>query len=140
MTALVLRLAVAENDRVRVTLVNTGASSVVVAGRLAIGYADSTDREIYAELRDPLTGDVVGGQARLYHRAPHSADDLRTLLPGREIESVFRLDEWYTRPAGELELRVVYDPAAVAARFPQVENVAVVSDPVRLAFPRAGTG
>lgn len=146
MTTLKIRLALdatgegePDSDRVRVTLVNTGTSPVVVAGRLAIGYADSTDREIYAVLRDPRTGAVVGGQAQLYHRAPHSADDVRTLLPGQEIDSVFRLDEWYDRPAGDLELQVVYDPAAVAARFADVENVQVVSDPVRLGG-RSGAG
>lgn len=131
---------VAESDRVRVTLVNTGTSPVVVAGRLAIGYADSTDREIYAVLRDPHTGDVVGRQAQLYHRAPHSADDLRTLQPGQEIGSSFQLDEWYNRPAGDLELHVVYDASAVAARFPDVEHTSAVSDPVRIVFPHASGG
>lgn len=147
MTTLTIRIGVdvtgegvAESDRVQVTLVNTGTSPVVVAGRLAIGYVDSTDREIYAVLRDPGTGAVVGRQAQLYHRAPHSADDLRTLLPGQQIDSVFHLDEWYSRPAGDLELHVVYDPAAVAARFPDVENVSVVSDPVRLVFAHANGG
>ncbi|WP_086669199.1 hypothetical protein [Lentzea kentuckyensis] len=131
MTALKLRLGVT-GESIRVTLVNTGTSPVVVAGRLAIGYADSTDREIYAVLRDPHTGAEVGGRAQLYHRAPHSAADLWTLLPGQEIASVFHLDEWYSRPAGDLELQVVYDPAEVAARFPDVSGASVVSEPVRL--------
>lgn len=125
---------VANNDLVRVALVNTGRSPVIVAGRMAIGYENSTDREIYAVLRNSLTGEDVGGPAQLYHRAPHSADDLQTLNVGDQISTVFNLDDWYTHPAGELELQVVYDPSAVAKRFPSVENARVVSHPVRIVF------
>ncbi len=129
---------VANSDLVRVALVNTGRSPVVVAGRLAIGYEDSTDREIYAVLRSSHTGEDVGGPAQLYHRPPHSAADLRTLDVGDQIGTAFNLDDWYTHPAGDLELQVVYDPRAVAKRFPRIDEARVVSEPVRIVFTRAG--
>ncbi len=38
---------VLENDLVSIELRNDGNSPVVVAGRLAVGYETSTDRELY---------------------------------------------------------------------------------------------
>ncbi|HST83815.1 MAG TPA: hypothetical protein VLL08_18925 [Kineosporiaceae bacterium] len=128
---------VAKSDLVRVALINTSRFPVIVAGRLAIGYEDSSDREIYAVLHDRPTGEIVGGPAQLYHRAPHSADDLRTLDQGDQTSTEFNLDDWYTHPAGDLDLQVVYDPSAVAQRFPGVESAQVFSDPVRIVFTRA---
>ncbi|QFZ19918.1 hypothetical protein [Saccharothrix syringae] len=134
MTPLEVRLHVVR-DLVRVALVNTGDATVVVAGRLAVGYEGGTDRELYAVLRDPVTGEAVGGPAQLYHRAPHPADDLRPLAPGQRAGTAFRLGDWYTHPAGALEVSVVYDPTEVARRFPGVHRDRVVSDAVRVDLP-----
>ena len=126
------------SDVVRVALVNTGPSSIIVSDRLAIGYENSTDRELWALLRDRQTGESVGSPAQLYHRAPHSRDELLTLNPGREATTEFRLEDWYAHPAGDLELVVVYDSDELASRFSDIEPIRVPSDPTRIVFARPG--
>ena len=137
-TSVLALTARAAGDLCTVTLTNMGRAPVVVAGRLAIGYRDSTDREIYAVLSDPSSGREVGTAAQLYHRAPHPAGQLRTLAPDESISTTVRVADWYNHPAGELDLRVVYDPAAVASRFPRVADAVVVSEPIRVDLPMAG--
>jgi hypothetical protein len=121
----------------RVVLTNTGDDTVDVAGRLAVGYERSTDRELYVRLRDPGTGTLVGRQNQLYQRAPHRPADVRSLRPGESVEELVPVDDWYDHPAGALEVQVVYDPREAAASSPSVVADEVLSAWVEVVAPRS---
>ena len=125
-----------QSDLVSIELRNDGNSPVVVAGRLAVGYETSTDRELYLVITRRGTDEVVGRRTQLYHRAPHPPDDIASLAPGDSRTTQFSVREWYEFPDGELDIEAVYDPREAAATFPDVAAELVRSDPVPVVVER----
>ena len=127
---------VLENDLVSIELRNDGNSPVVVAGRLAVGYETSTDRELYLVITRRGTHEVVGRRTQLYHRAPHPPDAIASLAPGEALTAQFPLHDWYEHPDGELDIEAVYDPAEAAAGSPDIAAEIVRSDRVPVVVER----
>jgi hypothetical protein len=95
--------------RVEVTLTNQSAGPVVIVARLAVGYKDSTDRELYAEVFQRGTAQMVSKQARLYQRNPPGPQAYVSLEPGKSVFTTFDLFKWYKLPGpGSYDLVVSY--------------------------------
>lgn len=94
---------------VEVRLTNQQADPVLINKRLGIGYRNSLDRELFAEVF-PRSGDnVITKEAVDYQRDPSSASDYVWLQPGETVSTSFDLFEWYTLPGpGEYDLVVSY--------------------------------
>lgn len=96
-----------------VRLLNRGSEAVRVNSRLAIGYPDSEDRELYCRIWDEAGYEYTDYRRFQldYRRKPLRPDHFPRLLPGESRESTFDLQEWYrlTRP-GVYEVQVVYQP------------------------------
>lgn len=94
---------------VEVKLTNQQTEPVLINKRLAIGYRNSVDRELFAEVF-PRGGDkVISRQAAYYQRDPALASDYIWLQPGETVSTAFDLVDWYTLPGpGEYELVVSY--------------------------------
>lgn len=125
-----------ENDLVRIVLRNNGSAPVVVAGRLAVGYDTSTDRELYLVITRHGTSKVVGQRTQLYHRAPHPPDDVKTLQPGQMLQERFALGDWYSCPDGALDIQAVYDPTGAVAIDPEIARDVITSARVRVIVGR----
>ena len=98
-----------EPCRVKVELTNPQASPVLVNGRLGVGYRNSLDRELFAEVYRRGEGQVISRESLLYQRDPSDANDYVWLKPGEAISTSFDLFEWYELPGpGEYELVVSY--------------------------------
>ena len=94
---------------VEVTLTNQSSDPVLIVARLSVGYKDSTDRELFAEVFRRGTNDVVSKQARLYQRDPPRHDEYAHLDPGKSISTTFDLFHWYDLPGpGAYDLVVSY--------------------------------
>lgn len=94
---------------VEVKLTNQQTEAVLVNKRLGIGYRNSLDRELFAEVF-PRGGDtVVSTEAADYQRDPSNATDYVWLEPGETISTSFDLFDWYTLPGpGEYDLVISY--------------------------------
>ncbi|MDH5181444.1 MAG: hypothetical protein OEY07_17405 [Gammaproteobacteria bacterium] len=125
-----------KSDIVKVSLTNTGTTPRKVAARLAIGYEDSDEREIYAIIRDRATGNIVGKRSQLYDREPFHFSHAKELKPGETIHTEFHLLEWYVIPEGNLEIRIVYDPEEAAKQYPEITAHKLVSDFVPFAMKK----
>ncbi len=90
--------------RVEVSLTNQSAQPVLINRRMAVGYRDSLDREVFAEVFRRGENEVVSQTALLYQRDPSEASDYVGLAPGQMVSNSFDLFEWYRLPApGEYE-------------------------------------
>jgi hypothetical protein len=107
---------------IAVTLTNRGAATVVLNSRLGMGYPESTERDLYCEIRAGQQP-YLGYQAFMmdYHRKELSEQFFRRLDPGESLRKTFDLQEWYHLGPGEYVVRVVYDPEHYA---PHPEAVA----------------
>ena len=94
---------------VEVTLTNQSADSFLIVARLSVGYNDSTDRELFADVFRQGTDEVVSRHARLYQRDPPGHQDYLSLEPGKSISTTFDLFKWYKLPgSGAYDLVVSY--------------------------------
>jgi hypothetical protein len=94
---------------VAVKLTNQHAEPVLVNKRLAMGYRNSLDRELFAEVFPRGGNDVISKEARDYQRDPPAATDYVWLQPGESVSTSFNLFRWYTLPGpGEYDLVVNY--------------------------------
>jgi hypothetical protein len=72
----------------QVALVNRSQRAITVNGRLALGYADGLERELFFEVQDAETGRTipVPDEQRVdSHVMPPGQDDFRALAPGASI-------------------------------------------------------
>ena len=116
----------------RIALVNCGEAAAVVNARLAMGYADSLDREVYLELeRDGAAYRGWTSWMLDYRRKPLDANALRELAPREQVGSEIDLQEWYRLEPGTYRVRAVYAPEARDAA-PALEPGPVASDWVSL--------
>lgn len=94
---------------VEVTLTNQSSDPVLIVARLAVGYKDSTDRELFADVFQRGAGEVISKHVRLYQRSPPGSQDYVSLAPGQSISTTFDLFRWYRLPGpGEYDLVVSY--------------------------------
>jgi hypothetical protein len=94
---------------VEVRLTNQSRDALLINRRLAVGYRHSHARELFVEVFEPESGEIVSQPALLYHRDFSPPDDYVRLAPGQSIATSFDLFEWYTLPsAGNFELVVYY--------------------------------
>ena len=94
---------------VAVTLTNQQAEPVLINKRLAIGYRNSLDRELFAEVFPRGESDAVSKEARDYQRDAASPSDYVWLKRGESVFTTFDLFRWYTLPGpGEYDLVVNY--------------------------------
>ena len=94
---------------VEVKLTNQQADPVLVNKRLGIGYRNSTDRELFAEVFRRGDNEVVSQEAADYQRDPSTGSDYVWLQPGETISTSFDLFDWYTLPGpGAYDLVVSY--------------------------------
>lgn len=94
---------------VEVKLTNQQADPVLINKRLGIGYRNSLDRELFAEVFRHGENEAVSTEAVDYARDPATASDYVWLQPGETVSASFDLFDWYTLPGpGEYDLVVSY--------------------------------
>ena len=94
---------------IEVTVMNQSAAPLLIIARLSVGYRNSTDRELFAEVFRRGTNDLVSKEARLYQRDPPRHDEYVELDPGKSISTTFDLFRWYDLPGpGAYDLVVSY--------------------------------
>jgi hypothetical protein len=99
-----------------VHVTNRGDQRVQINGRLAVGYRDSDERELFVDVYEAGSATVVGKRSLLYERAPATPDDYVWLGPGDSASTTFNLFEWYELPGpGDYELVVYYQPGVPPA-------------------------
>jgi hypothetical protein len=115
---------------VRVRLTNASDDPVRLNTRLAVGYRERDDREVFAEVYVPGTDEVVSRPAQLYQRDPAAAEDYTTLAPGESVNASFDLLNWYDLPGpGDYEVVVVYDSDSVPGAPPEDAPTGPVASP-----------
>lgn len=123
-----------EEMPIEVTLANRGKSAVVVNSRLAMGYPDSTERELYCEIQEQDNGIYRGYQSfRVdYHRKSLSEKFFKKLEPGDSLRKTFDLQFWYrlTQP-GVYKVRLIYDPE-ISPLYPEAARVVIASPPITI--------
>src|SRR4029453_5007129 len=94
---------------IEVRITNKSHQSVVLNRRLSVGYKNSLSRELFIEVYEKGSNEVVSNEALLYERALSSPDDYVRVEPEQSISTSFNLFEWYTlRSPGEYEIVVHY--------------------------------
>jgi hypothetical protein len=94
---------------VEVILTNQSSAPVLINGRLSVGYRNSINRELFAEVFRRGTDDVTSKDARLYQRDPPQQQDYVSLDPGKSISTTLDLFKWYDLPGpGDYDLVVSY--------------------------------
>jgi hypothetical protein len=94
---------------IEVRITNKSHQSVVLNKRLSVGYKDSLSRELFIEVFEKGSNEVVAHEALLYERDLSSPDDYVRVEPEQSIATSFNLFEWYAlRSPGEYELVVYY--------------------------------
>jgi len=94
---------------IEVRITNKSHQSVVLNRRLSVGYKNSLSRELFIEVFEKGSNEVVSNEALLYERALSSPDDYVRVEPEQSIGTSFNLFEWYTlRSPGQYELVVYY--------------------------------
>ena len=96
---------------VNVRITNISGDSILVNRRLEVGYRDSFNRELFVEVYNKGTNEIVSEPAQLYQRNPVMLQDYGYLEPEGEIAGSFDLCEWYYFPlplAGDFEMVVYY--------------------------------
>jgi len=94
---------------IEVRITNKSHQSVVLNRRLSVGYKNSLSRELFIEVYEKGSNEVVSNEALLYERALSSPDDYVRVEPEQSIGTSFNLFEWYTlRSPGQYELVVYY--------------------------------
>jgi hypothetical protein len=121
-------------SKIEVRLTNQSPNPVLINRRLAVGYRDSHARELFAEVLNPETREIVSKPAQLYNRNFSSPDDYVWLASGQSVSTTFDLFEWYTLPsAGDFELIVYYQAdEPLAAKPPGLLAGTYASEPVSL--------
>lgn len=117
-----------------VKLTSQHAAPVLINKRLAIGYRNSLDRELFAEVFPRGGDEVISREARDYQRDAASPADYVWLQPGESVSTSFDLFRWYRVPGpGEYDLVVNY--RADDARDAQPEGLLTgVHSSERVAF------
>lgn len=104
---------------VEVTLINPLAEPVMINGRLAMGYKERPNRELFAEVFGRGGDAIVSKEARLYQRDLPSDADYISLQPGESVSTKFDLFKWYTLASiGDYDLVVSYSPDTPARHQP----------------------
>lgn len=94
---------------VEVRLINQQAEPVLINKRLAMGYRNDLNRELFAEVFPRGGNDVISEEARDYQRNRPQATDYVWLQPGESVSTSFDLFRWYRLPGpGEYDLVVSY--------------------------------
>jgi hypothetical protein len=94
---------------IEVRITNKSHQSVVLNRRLSVGYKNSLSRELFIEVFEEGSNEVVSREGLLYERAFSSPDDYVRVEPEQSIGTSFNLFEWYTlRSPGQYELVVYY--------------------------------
>jgi hypothetical protein len=94
---------------IEVRITNESPQSVLLNKRLSVGYKDSLSRELFIEVFEKGSNEVVSNEALLYERAFSSPDDYVRVEPEQSISTSFNLFEWYRlRSPGEYEIVVHY--------------------------------
>lgn len=102
-----------EETPIEVTLTNRGKSALVVNSRLAMGYPDSTERELYCEIQGQDQRKYTAYQAFTvdYHRKSLNEKFFTKLQPGESLRKTFDLQFWYRFIQPDLYMvRLIYDP------------------------------
>jgi hypothetical protein len=94
---------------IEVRITNKSHQSVVLNRRLSVGYKNSLSRELFIEVFEEGSNEVVSREGLLYERAFSSPDDYVRVEPEQSIGTSFNLFEWYKlRSPGQYELVVYY--------------------------------
>lgn len=94
---------------VTVRLTNQQAEPVLINKRLAMGYRNDLNRELFAEVFARGGSEVLSKEERDYQRDRSPATDYVWLQPGESVSTSFDLFRWYTLPGpGEYDLIVNY--------------------------------
>lgn len=102
-----------EETPIEVTLTNRGKSALVVNNRLAMGYSDSTERELYCEILGQNQRKYTAYQAfRVdYHRKSLNEKFFTKLQPGESLKKTFDLQFWYRLIHPDVYMvRLIYNP------------------------------
>jgi hypothetical protein len=102
-----------------VVLRNSGQDPVAINPRLAVGYRDGLDREIFADLTDAATGRRAGYYEADINRMFAPPIRFTALLPGDSVNTSFDLFEYYNpgKPA-KYRLTVFYQADAPGTELP----------------------
>ena len=94
------------------TLTNRGKSALVVNSRLAMGYPDSTERELYCEIQGQDQRKYTAYQAFTvdYHRKSLNEKFFTKLQPGESLRKTFDLQILYRLIQPDCMVRLIYDP------------------------------
>jgi|1185.fasta_scaffold948025_2 hypothetical protein len=127
-----------EPGMVEVELTNAGDAPVVVNGRLAPGYRDSSSRELFADVFRAGTDEIAAADALDYDRHPPQRSDYVELAPGEALRDAFDLLDWYRLPGpGDYELVVHYEgDGPLALAVPGLARGTFSSPRVRFACAR----
>ena len=92
-----------------VRIINKSQQSVVLNRRLAVGYKNSVSRELFVEVFERASNQVVSQEGLLYERDFAPPEDYLRVAPEQSIARSFNLFEWYKlRSPGEYEVVVYY--------------------------------
>ena len=97
--------------KVNVRISNISGAPILLNKRLKVGYRDSFDRELFVEVFNKGTNEIVSDHAAFYQRGPAMPQDYEYLEPNRAIVGSFDLCEWYYFPLtleGGFEMVVYY--------------------------------
>lgn len=96
---------------VEVRLTNQQTEPVLINKRLAVGYRNDLNRELFAEVFRRGGNEVIGEEARDYQRNRPQGADYVWLQPGESVSTSFDLFRWYRLPGpGGYDLVVSYRP------------------------------
>ncbi|MFC4635121.1 hypothetical protein ACFO3O_14470 [Dokdonia ponticola] len=95
--------------QVKVTLENTSKDTLMVNKRLSVGYENSISRELYFNIIDANTKEVIGIPTESYDRPPTYFNEYGVLKPKESISTTFDLSEWQEihLPKGKHQLEIV---------------------------------
>lgn len=121
----------------QVTLTNNSAKSVKLISRMAMGYPDENNSELYVLITRPSTGEESGAEIEElkelvdFHAAPVTDVDFKWLNPGETMMVTIDLKEWYDIPTGDMELQVVYSGDHAAGQDAELLRGAYRSNKIR---------
>jgi hypothetical protein len=102
-----------------VRIINKSQQSVVLNRRLAVGYRNSDARELFVEVFERASNQLVSQEALLYQRDFAAPEDYLRIAPGESIAGSLDLFEWYKlRLPGDYEVVVYYQADETLAPKP----------------------
>jgi hypothetical protein len=95
--------------QVKVTLENVSNDILIINKRLSVGYENSISRELYFNVIDANTKEVIGIPTESYDRPPAYFDEYGALKPKESISTTFDLSEWQeiNLPKGKHPLEII---------------------------------